>query len=126
MNVMGTMDELEKPFVQFMKAGKKIGNCSFTVDAFSTYTKKWWPIFTGCIYSADMFGLENSAKYMYRVGGYSPANATMRYSDAFTFTAALVIDENRPTTVATLADHGTFELLGFKTRRGGQNGRILQ
>ncbi len=119
MNVMWvTMEELEKPIVQFMKAGQENWDTSTSVAAAtSTYTvpKKWWPIFTGRIYSADMLGLEHSTQYVYRVGGYSPANTTMRYSDAFTFTAAPVIDKNRSTTVATLSDHGTFELLGFKT-----------
>lgn len=123
MNVMWvTMEELENPLVQFMpvsagQSEKDWDSAKSSNAASSTYSvpKKWWPVFTGRIYSADMLDLEHSSQYVYRVGGYSPANATMRYSETFTFTAKPVIDKNKPTTVATLADHGTFELLGFKT-----------
>ena len=55
-------------------------------------------------------------KYFYRVGGYDNVNNTMRYSNTFNFTAApLSNDPNRRTTIATLADHGTFMLFGFLT-----------
>jgi hypothetical protein len=125
MNVMWvTMEELENPIVQYaLKTDDefidwdKEDNIVTQIAVPSTYSvpKKWWPIFTGTIYSADMTGLQNGATYSYRVGGYSTVNATMRYSDAFTFKAAPVGDPNKETIVATFADHGTFELFGFKT-----------
>ena len=124
MNVMWvTMESLDNPIVQF----KEVGDDSETSwegaserDATtSTYTvpKKWWPVFTGTIYSADMQNLENNKEYVYRVGGYSSVNASMRFSDQFVFKAAPApnSDPNRRTIAATFADHGTFELFGFKT-----------
>jgi hypothetical protein len=121
MNIMWvTMEALDKPVVQYLPQGESDWAQAMSGEAVtSTYTvpKKWWPVFTGTIYTADMPGLENDKSYTYRVGGYSAANATMRYSDAYTFKAAPADnnDPNRRTVTATFADHGTFELLGFKT-----------
>ena len=44
-------------------------------------------------------------------------NSSMRFSDGFTFKSAPAPSEdpNRKTIAATFADHGTFELFGFKT-----------
>ena len=86
-------------------------------DSF-TYTvpQKWWPIFTGMIYEVDMTGLDADTAYTYRVAGYDPINATTRYSNSFEFRSKPEsTDPNRKTTIATLADHGTFMLFGFAT-----------
>jgi hypothetical protein len=124
MNVMWvTMEELDNPIVQYaLKADEEemdwdkenVMTQSATTSTYSV-PKKWWPIFTGSIYSVDMINLQNDATYTYRMGGFSSVNATMRFSDAFTFKAAPLEDPNRQTIVATFADHGTFELFGFKT-----------
>jgi hypothetical protein len=118
-----TMENLEKPFVQYAKcAGGEQPDwdgSAMTENADNyTYTvpQNWWPIFTGVIYEVDMTGLEADTAYTYRVGGYDPANATTRYSTSFTFRSKPVSnDPNRKTVIATLADHGTFMLLGFAT-----------
>lgn len=82
-----------------------------------TYTveKKWWPIFTGVLYDADMTGLEADTKYIYRVSGYDEANQTLRYSSEFEFKSAPVINADRKTVVSVFADHGTIQILGFST-----------
>ena len=116
-----TMGALEYPIVQYLPAA---GNGEYNwakaavaAAATSTYRveKKWWPIFTGVIYDADMTSLVPDAAYVYRVGGYSSANATMRFSEAFDFRAPPRPhgDKDRPTVICTLADHGTFEFFGF-------------
>jgi hypothetical protein len=125
MNVMFvTMQELQNSFVQWLPAADSAGAAA-DVDwstaqqaptATSTYRvpQKWWPIFTGTIYSSEMTSLKNDAYYTYRVGGVAP-DGTTKYSPVYTFKAAPVVDASRKTVVATLADHGTFELLGWKT-----------
>lgn len=123
MNVMWvTMESLENPSVQYREAATGEVDWQEASEAnaeISTYRvpKKWWPIFTGTIYSADMSNLEHDKNYIYRVGGYSPVNSSMRFSDGFTFKSAPAPSEdpNRKTIAATFADHGTFELFGFKT-----------
>ena len=53
-------------------------------------------------------------RYSYRVGGWDTANATIRYSKEFAFKAAPPTNHpNRRTSIATLADHGTFMFFGF-------------
>ncbi len=123
MNVMWvTMESLDNPIVQYREVGAAEDNWNEALESHaetSTYRvpKKWWPIFTGTIYSADMHNLEHEKEYIYRVGGYSSVNASMRFSDQFKFKAApnRNSDPNRKTIAATFADHGTFELFGFKT-----------
>lgn len=58
--------------------------------------------------------------YSYRVCGFDIANNTNRFSDTFTFraapqlaTEAHINNANRRTRSVFLADHGTFEFLGF-------------
>jgi acid phosphatase type 7 len=115
MNIMFvTMQELAEPFVEVT-----LGDNTWTSAAItSTYRvpQKWWPIFTGTIYSANMEELEPDTTYTYRVGGQVPDNSgTMKYSDVFTFKTAPIPSPDRQTVVATMADHGTFELFGWKT-----------
>ena len=125
MKVMwATMENLENPFVQYQlnipnmnweennKLIKKLTARNFTY----TVPQKWWPIFEGVLYEVNMINLSGEKKYSYRVGGFDTANNTMRYSDVFTFTSAPDHnDPNRVTRVYTIADHGTFELLGWET-----------
>ena len=117
-----TMSPLEQPVVQYLPKAADEEEYDWTTSSVgagvtSTYTvpKKWWPIFTGVIYDADMSALLPGASYVYRVGGYSPANATYRFSGVHDFTAPPLpfADRDRPTTVAALADQGTFEFFGF-------------
>ncbi len=121
MNIMYvTMQELASPFVQWQpKPTSGVADWSSAATqsmpaTTSTYRvpQKWWPIFTGTIYSSNMINLVDSASYVYRVGGAQP-DGTIKYSADFTFKAAPAQDPSRQTVVATLADHGTFELLGF-------------
>jgi hypothetical protein len=123
MKVMwATMQGLEKPFVEY-KLASDVDESSWeksrrNMASSYTYTvpQKWWPIFTGLLYESDMTGLLPDVSYTYRVGGWDPVNATTRYSSEFNFRAAPKVDHpNRKTVIATLADHGTFMLLGFAT-----------
>lgn len=107
-----TMSELADPVAEYTTAD---GSVTKTVSAVtSTYRvpQNWWPIFTGIIYETDMTDLIPSAQYSYRVGGRD-ADGAMRWSSTFSFTAQPEDNPNRRTTVGTLADHGTFMLLGF-------------
>ena len=111
---------LEEPFVEYMAAGESDWAQSATVVSARNYTyevpQKWWPVFEGMIYEADMAALQPGAEYQYRVGGYDSVNATTRRSAVFPFRAAPAAgDPDRDTRIAALADHGTFELLGFAT-----------
>jgi len=125
MNIMFvTVSELASPFVQWLASP---ADASATIDwtdatvstaaaAPSTYRvpQKWWPIFTGTIYTSNMSNLAADSSYSYRVGGVGPDGA-VSYSATFTYKAQPARDASRKTTIATLADHGTFELLGWKT-----------
>lgn len=116
-----TMENLEKPFVQFMSALSDRWELAHIANAANyTYSvpAKWWPVFNGVIYEVDMTGLTADSHYKYRVGGWDNVNQTMRYSAEFPFKAApLPNDPNRATRVFTGADHGTFEFFGFETVR---------
>lgn len=114
-----TMSKLLKPFAEY-KLASDGDDKGWTVATAIDYTyevpKKWWATFTGRIYETDMTGLISGANYKYRVGGYDVVNATMRYSKEFTFNAApLSNNANQEVTFGYMADHGTFELLGFAT-----------
>jgi len=119
MNVMWvTMDKVSEPFVQYMPAGESDwSNAAVATALTSTYTvpKKWWPIFDGTIYKADMSGLVAEEAMQYRVGGKG-SDGSDHMSKIFTFKAAPISGGNadRRTVALTLADQGTFELLGFK------------
>lgn len=113
-----TMKNLENPFVQYrpsIESDWKVARISYAANYTYTVEQKWWPIFTGVIYEVDMTDLKPSMSYTYRVGGWDDANNTVRYSKDFFFRAAPETDPNRKTVVTTLADHGTFMLLGFLT-----------
>ncbi len=114
-----TMENLEKPIVEYLPLYENNWKLAKTASAINyTYEVpvKWWPVFTGLIYEADMSGLSADKYYKYRVGGYDSANATVRFSAEFEFKAAPESNNpNRETKIATLADHGTFLLLGFAT-----------
>jgi len=113
-----TMSKLLKPFAEyklFTDSDDKDWTVATAIDYTYQVPKKWWATFTGLIYETDMTGLTPGAKYKYRVGGFDIVNNTMRYSKEFTFNAAPVPSANQKTTFAYLADHGTFELLGFAT-----------
>jgi hypothetical protein len=114
-----TMDNLLKPFVEYLPIYEnnwKLAKSAVALNYTYEVPVKWWPVFTGVIYEADMTGLAADHHYKYRVGGWDSANATLRYSAEFNFKAAPESnDPNRVTKIATLADHGTFLLLGFAT-----------
>ncbi len=114
-----TMENLGNPFVQYLPVFEdnwKLAKSSAAVNYTYEVPQKWWPTFTGVIYDANMEGLLPDHRYKYRVGGWDSANATVRYSAEFPFKAAPESNNpNRPTKIATLADHGTFMLLGFAT-----------
>ena len=125
MKVMwATMENLENPFVEYQlttpnidweESNRKIMKLPATNWTY-TVPQKWWPIFEGVLYEVNMIHLQPEKKYSYRVGGYDVANQTVRYSEVFTFIAAPDhSDPSRVTKVFTIADHGTFELLGFET-----------
>jgi hypothetical protein len=114
-----TMQELEKPVVEYLPASSSDWSMATSKSAISyTYRveEKWWPIFTGLIYEVNMERLTPNFQYKYRVGGYDPVNATMRYSQEYTFRASPKSNNpSRTTKVFSLADHGTFMLFGFET-----------
>ena len=114
-----TMEPLSEAFVEYRMEAAGSADWQRSTAAQYSYTvqQKWWPIFTGVIYEADMTRLPlPSTKYRYRVGGYDSANATVRYSEEFVFsTAPLSTRPDQTVRIAMLADHGTFELLGFQT-----------
>jgi len=109
-----TFMPLDDPFVEFCLSEADDNWMRVPAPGF-TYTvpQKWWPVFTGMIYEADMTGLAPATRYIYRVGGYDSANSTTRYSPQFEFSSAPAPDPARQTTVGVLADQGTFMLLGF-------------
>lgn len=114
-----TMSSLQNPIVEYTTNA----NCATWSDVHTstaisyTYTvpQNWWPVFNGLIYEADMTNLSPDTSYCYRVGGYDSVNATTRVSKFFTFTTAPVPSPTHTTRIGTLADHGTFMLLGFET-----------
>jgi hypothetical protein len=115
-----TMSELEKPVVEYQEDAKCADWTNAKSASASSYTysvpQKWWPVFTGMIYEANMINLTPRTKYCYRVGGYDSVNATMRYSEVFQFSAPpLPNNPSHTTRIATLADHGTFMLMGWET-----------
>jgi hypothetical protein len=125
MNIMYvTVSELGTPFVQWLTTPADAAAIDWTDAATvttapavpSTYRvpQRWWPIFTGTIYTSNMSNLAADTGYIYRVGG-TAADGTVTYSAEFAYRAQPTRDPNRKTTIATLADHGTFELLGWKT-----------
>ena len=117
MNVMFvTMQELTAPFVEITATASPDAPATKLPATTSTYRvpQKWWPIFTGTIYSVDMVNLSEDSEYSYRVGGQAP-DGTMKYSATFSFKTAPTPSPDRQTVVSTMADHGTFELLGWKT-----------
>lgn len=77
----------------------------------------WWPTFEGVIYKAKMDSLTPSMDYVYRVRGYDHVNKTLRSSEVFTFRASPMNDPFHVTKIATLADQGTFMLLGFAVQK---------
>lgn len=79
--------------------------------------QNWWPTFEGVIYKAKMDSLEPAMSYVYRLRGYDQVNKTMRSSDSFTFRASPTNDPFHITKIATLADQGTFMLLGFAVQK---------
>ena len=119
MKVMwATAQNLLDPYVEYKLSNASDWNQAKRSSAFNfTYTveKKWWPIFEGVLYDADMTGLEADTKYVYRVAGYDQVNQTIRYSSEFEFKSAPVINADRKTVVSVFADHGTIQVLGFST-----------
>jgi hypothetical protein len=114
MKVMwNTMENLEEPYVEYKAVSATEWMTASATNSTYEVTQKWWPTFTGVIYLSKMTALVPSTEYVYRVKGFDSANQTERASADFNFMAAPVVDANRPTTVATLADQGTFMLLGF-------------
>jgi hypothetical protein len=113
-----TMSNLESPFAEY-SLNKNTWIRSEIVPAVNfTYRveQKWWPVFTGVIYEADMINLQPETAYYYRVGGYDASNKTTRYSETFSFKSAPIEkNPNRKTVITTFADHGTFMLFGFLT-----------
>jgi hypothetical protein len=110
-----TMDALSDPVVEY-KAADAADDAWAKASAFNfTYEvpQYWWPTFTGVIYEATMTSLTPSSEYVYRVKGFDNVNQTERASADFPFAASPVTSPDRPTKVATLADQGTFMLLGF-------------
>jgi hypothetical protein len=119
-----TMENLENPFVEYQLTTSDMtwessSHRIHSVRASNwTYTvpQKWWPVFNGVLYESNMISLLPEKSYSYRVGGYDNANTTIRYSDVFHFVSSPgENDPSRETRVFALADHGTFELLGFET-----------
>ena len=110
-----TMDSLTDPYVEYksVDAPDDAWMKSTAIDYTYEVPKNWWPTFTGVIYMATMSSLVPSDKYVYRVKGFDNTNQTERSSTDFQFTAAPEISADRPTKIATLADQGTFMLLGF-------------
>ena len=110
-----TMDALSEPYVEYKAEGAS--DDAWTKASASNYTyeveQKWWPTFTGMIYVSTMTSLTPSGAYMYRVKGYDNVNQTERSSADFSFKASPVTSPDRTTKIATLADQGTFMLLGF-------------
>lgn len=80
----------------------------------STYRvpQKWWPTFQGYIYTAKLIDLPLEMDIEYHVKGYD-SNNNEKSSKNFIFTSAPDNQPNRMTKIATLADQGTFMLLGF-------------
>lgn len=110
-----TMDNLLDPYVEY-KSLLADENCWIKASAINnTYEvpQNWWPTFQGVIYEANLISLEPSIEYMYRVKGFDNVNKTYRSSDTFIFRAAPLNEPDRITRIATLADQGTFMLLGF-------------
>ena len=81
--------------------------------------KKWWPVFEGVIYEADMTGLQQDSYFEYRVKGFDVVNSTQRASKDFSFKAAPVAgaEPERTTRISVMADQGTFMLLGFAAQQ---------
>lgn len=121
MKVMwASAENLEDPFVEYMPSGDSDWSQAVKVPAANfTYEvpEYWWPVFKGVLYDVDMTNLATETKYQYRVGGYDTSNSTVRRSDDFTFQSQPLrtaeASPNRETKIATLADYGTFMLLGF-------------
>lgn len=124
-----TMSALEKPFVEYQlynpingddldwdsTTNKRIFR-QYAVNYTYSVPQNWWPTFHGQIYETNMINLNNEKQYAYRVGGYDSVNQTTRYSDVFHFkTTPAATSADRTTRVYSVADHGTFMLLGFET-----------
>ena len=121
-----TASPLDNPIVEYKvddgnhndkeeDAGSSGDFITITADTY-TYTvpENWWPTFHGSIYEANMNNLLPNTRYIYRVGGYDNVNNTMQYSEYYSFHSPLVADDpNQKFSLALLADHGTFMLLGF-------------
>ena len=108
-----TMDNLEDPYVEFKATADSAWQKAAAANSTYEVPQYWWPVFNGVIYTATMTGLAPSGAYTYRVKGFDNTNQTERASADFNFKAAPVIDAQRPTKIATLADQGTFMFLGF-------------
>lgn len=109
---------LHKPMVEYLPIDSDDWTKATTKPAKNfTYEvpQKWWPTFNGVIYEVDMTDLVSEGEYHYRVGGYDVRNQTKRSSNIFKFKAppASVNNADRTTRIGSLADHGTFMLLGF-------------
>lgn len=111
-----TMDALTDPYVEY-KLADATGEEAWAKATASNYTYEvpqyWWPTFHGMIYVSTMTSLVPSSPYVYRVKGFDPVNQTERASADFSFTASPGTSPDRSTKIATLADQGTFMLLGF-------------
>lgn len=108
-----TMSDLADPYVEYKGTSESDWKNASAIHWSYEVPQNWWPTFTGVIYSATMKGLSPSSQYVYRVKGYDNKNQTERASADFQFKAAPVNSADRETKIATLADQGTFMLLGF-------------
>ncbi len=113
--------ELINPSVEYRTASMKecegkVEDCEWKQSNAITSTyrvpQKWWPTFQGFIYTATLSDLPVETDIEYHVKGFDPNN-TVRSSTNFIFTSAPKNRPDRVTKIATLADQGTFMLLGF-------------
>eukprot|EP00598_Pedospumella_elongata_P002502 CAMPEP_0184986312 /NCGR_PEP_ID=MMETSP1098-20130426/16092_1 /TAXON_ID=89044 /ORGANISM="Spumella elongata, Strain CCAP 955/1" /LENGTH=572 /DNA_ID=CAMNT_0027510525 /DNA_START=42 /DNA_END=1760 /DNA_ORIENTATION=+ len=111
-----TMDALVEPYVEYRAAAEDSATTEWTKASARNFTyvvpQNWWPTFTGVIYMSTMTKLAPDVQYTYRMKGFDTANQTERSSADFQFKAAPVNAPDRTTKIATLADQGTFMLLG--------------
>lgn len=111
MKVMwASMNELQDPFVEYTASENEWADDNLVMKSVaitSTYAtpQNWYPIFAGVLYEANMVNLlPGKASYKYRVGGFDPINATIRYSQDFTFHSAPEPNPEQKTTFATFGD----------------------
>jgi hypothetical protein len=117
-----TVNEVTDPHVEYFLSSDDADNNDWSKATRSPATpktyqvpKKWWPAFDGTIYSSVMKDLIQSSTYRYRMCGTSTTTSLLEVcSKAFEFKAKPALDSQRATTLAFMADAGTFELFGFK------------